>query len=103
MSGVGGSSSFGAQVGHVRRNDAGMLQHQDIVHRSVRPADVLFRRPDRTRIFLAQFGHRVRRDERVLREVKDETHHLVLALAAFLFTQNQSFQYLHLLKQKKFN
>jgi hypothetical protein len=101
VSGVGGLARLRAQFGDVRRDQARVGQNYGVVHRVVRPAEVLLGGADRAGVLLAQLRHRVRRDERVLVEVENHAHHLVLALAALLLAQDQRLQDLHLLQRKK--
>lgn len=100
MSGVGGGARLRTDVLNVRRNDAGMLQKDDVVHGAVRPAVVLLGSSYGAGIFLAQFRHCIGRDEGLFFEVEDETHYLVLTLSALFFAQNERFQHLNLLKRK---
>ena len=99
--GVGGLSGLGAEVADERRDEPGVRQDDGVVHGVVGPAEVLLRGADRARVLLAELRHGVGGDERLLLEVEDETHDLVLALAALLLAEDESFEDLDFLQIHK--
>lgn len=87
VSGVGRTGSFVAGLGDVRGNDRRICHVDCVVHRVVEAPFVLLRRPYCSRILLPELRHRVRRNKRILGEMEDKAHHLVLALATLFLPE----------------